>query len=39
MKKWILLAVGLLLLLPEAWYLISGPARPDDARVAFEKFG
>ncbi len=36
MKKWILLAVGLLLLLPEAWYLISGPARPDDARVAFE---
>jgi hypothetical protein len=36
MKKWILLAVGLLLLLPEAWYLISDPIRPDDGAVAFK---
>jgi hypothetical protein len=37
MKKWIiLLALGLLLLLPEAWYLISDPIRPGDATIAFE---
>jgi hypothetical protein len=36
MTKWILLAVGLLLLLPEAWYLISDPIRPNDAAVAFK---
>ncbi len=36
MKKWILLSVGLLLLLPEAWYLISDPVRPGDAETAFK---
>jgi hypothetical protein len=36
MKKWTLLAVGLLLLLPEAWYLVSDRVRPNDAEVAFK---
>jgi len=34
MTKWILLAVGTLLLIPAAWHLIFEPMRPTDSDVA-----
>ena len=35
MAKWILLTIGLLLLIPEGWYLIRNPIRPNDTSAAF----